>query len=459
LNAQTPKRRVGEYHGANGKPTWAATGVNDLAIDYVNEQVWEYYTKSTTIAVTDRWRVVTDTITTNAYFGIKGDKGDKGDRGTDGVCPSCPPTSGGWNASMFPFIIVVPNGVDDTQQLQRALDSSRVTMKSIPLFGTYKMSSGLIVAREHTFLNITGHARLVAINSNKWTFISSPLPPNNGDAEGAYTNRRINISMLHFYGMNNAQSGINLQSSLGIEISHCYGWGLNTFIEMPFGLRGKIDMCEANGCRVGFVITSGVNRWQGAGSSTSCSNGAIFTNNRVYCQSWTDTAVIMVDASHLQMRNNVIEGHSAKVGLYYNSTSPTADGANLYDWHFELINGTTDAQLIIRSSTRTHILDRVYFYTNPAWTTMKGWHLKLEGGGYKQIDFVNYSSGKSYDGSKGASIAHDAGTNYNFINCDDPLRNQTTVKSLFNANINYSCGTTAGTRGANTFCFQNPINR
>ena len=504
--AQT-KRRVGEYY-VTTKPTFAATAVNDLAIETPIRKVWEYYTNSTTVTTENRWREVTDTAITNRYFSnaINGTNGTNGTNGANGkdatitigsvntttlpagsqaqvtITDANPSTSdatlnfqfgipqgaqgasgsggsGTINMGQFPFIIVISNKVDDTAQLQAAIDSAKTNWKTIWLNGVYRVSNTLWVAREHIFLDIRGYAELRAINSNKFTMLMSPVPPNNGDAEGAYTNRRISIDKIHFRGLNNAQSGINFQSSLGVSITECYGWELDVFITMPFGLRAKIDHCEANGCRVGFVITTGEGRWQGAGSSTSCSNGAIFTNNRVYCQSWTDTAVVMVDASHLQMRNNVIEGHSAKVGLYYKSTATTADGANLYDWHFELINGTTDAQLIIRSSTRNHTLDRVYFYTNPNWTSMKGWHLKLEGGGYKQIDFVNYSSGKFYDGSKGASIAHDAGTNYNFINCDDPLRNQTTVKSLFNATINYACGTTAGTRGANTFCFQNPVNR
>jgi hypothetical protein len=452
LQAVGQKRRVGEYLNIVGQPTFAATAVNDLSVDPVNQKVWEYFTNSTTVSPTNRWRLVTDTAITNRYFGLKGEKGD------NGVCPTCPPTSGGGtiNSIQFPFIIVISNKVDDTAQLQAAIDSSKVNWKTIWLNGVYRVSNTLWVAREHIFLDIRGYAELRAINSNKFTILMSPAPPNNSDAEGAYTNRRISIDKIHFRGVNNAQSGINFQSSLGVSITECYGWELDIFITMPFSLRGKIDHCEANGCRVGFVITTGEGRWPNAGSSTSCSNGAIFTNNRVYCQSYTDTAVIMVDASHLQMRNNVVEGHSTKVGLYYKSTSTTADGANLYDWHFELINGATDAQVIIRSSTRTHILDRVYFYFNPNWTTPVGKFLKLEGGGYKQIQFVNYASGKFYDGSKGPMIQHEAGTSYKFVNCDDPLRNTTTIRSLFTASLNQACGINAG---ANTFCIENPPNR
>jgi len=118
----TAQRRVGEYYRI-GKPATNASGVNDLSIDSKANQVWEYYTNSSTVSTANRWRLVTDTSVTNRYFPIKGEKGDQGiqgvqgergqvgiqgvqgqqgiqgatgatgARGVDGVCPSCPPSS------------------------------------------------------------------------------------------------------------------------------------------------------------------------------------------------------------------------------------------------------------------------------------------------------------------------------------------------------------------------------
>ena len=52
------KRRVGEYYHV-GAPTFSATGVNDLSIDTKNGQVWEYFTKSTSLSIPKRWRMPT----------------------------------------------------------------------------------------------------------------------------------------------------------------------------------------------------------------------------------------------------------------------------------------------------------------------------------------------------------------------------------------------------------------
>lgn len=497
-----------------GRPTVAGSYLYDLSIDLKNGQVWEYYTTNGT-PVSNRWREITDPVLKAYYLnqsgtgipgpagpagpqgeqgltgpagpqgpqgpqgvpGVKGEKGDRGDTGPQGPqglqgptgpmgpagpqgpmgnCSQCP--ASGWNPSQFPFIIVNPSGGDDRAALQAAIDSTRVSWKSIPVWGKYRLSGGLNIPVEQLYLRIQGYAEFHATNTNKWAFFSSPVPVNNGDAEGRYTNRRIHISHLKLVGMGNAQTGFDMKANLGVEISHVYGDNLDKFIDMPFVMRGKVDMCEANGCRIGFIITSAEGYWSMSGSSESAApNGFTFTNNRVYTKSNSDTCVIISNGSHIMIDNIVMEGYGSKVGMYYNSGSTTADGARLSRVHFEFpIAGTTDAQLIIRSGTRTHILDRVYFYTNPTWTVMKGLHLKLEGGGYKQVQFVNYDSGKFYDGSKGPTIKHDPGTSYKFVNCDDPLRNTNTIRSLFTASLNQACGTNAG---ANTFCIENPPNR
>jgi hypothetical protein len=180
-------------------------------------------------------------------------------------------------------------------------------------------------------------------------------------------------------------------------------------------------------------------------------------DNRVYCKGNTTVAVTVADASSVDINGLVIEGNTCGIGLYYKSTSPTATGLRLKRFHFECVNGTSDAQIVIRSSTRTHILDSPLFYFNPQWTTPKGKFIRLEGGGYKQVQFTNLDSGKFYDGSKGPVIAHEAGTSYKFVNCDDPLRSWATVASLFDSTlIRQACGTNAG---ANAVCLENPINR
>ena len=385
--------------------------------------------------------------------GIQGIQGETGPAGPQG-----PPGPSGGSTGPGNFITVEPNGTDDTLNLQAAIDLAFVTMKTIKLAGVYRVSKALVVPKNIPFLHVQGWAELRAINSNTWSFFYSPVPANNAEAEGQYTFRRIIIENLKFVGNNWAQTAIDIQSTEGVTVQHLWGYDLKLGIHAPFWLRGMIYKTEWNGCIEGIRLIDGEGLWQNATGANSCPNGTSMIDNRVYCKTNTTTAVTVANGSNIDINGLVVEGNTCGIGLYYKSTSTTATGLRLKRFHFECINGTSDSQIVIRSSTRTHILDAPLFYFGPAWTARKGWFLRLEGSGYKQVQFINYDSGKFYDGSKGPVIQHENGTSYKFVNCDDPLRNFNTVKSLFQSsvNLNQACGTNAG---ANAICLENPINR
>ena len=490
------QRHVGEYYD-QGRLSKTASAVNDLFIDTKAQKVYRYYTSSSTVPVSQRWVQVTDTSITNRYFGAgglvgpqgpKGDKGDKGDQGFQGIqgptgpmgpkgdqgvqgltgaqgpkgdtgpagpigpqgpmgnCSGCPTGGGGVNMSAFPFIVVIPNGSDDTDQLQRAIDSSKVNMKTIWLAGVYKMSRGLLIDKGHLYLRIMGWARLTAINQNEWTFFYTQNPIDNADAEGGpYTFRLIEFSHLEIRGWGRKQIGFDLKSSEGMSIYMCELQDLKVGAICAFWLRGSIERCEFNGCIEAIKVTSGSGIWPNAGIATSSSNGFSLVDNRVYSKTMT-TAVRVEDASNVKIDGLVIEGGVVDIGLYYGGVSNTATGLVLQRFHFECPTGATDHQIVIRSSTQTHILYQPGFYP-------KGKYLRVEGGGYPNIQFWNYSSGDFVlDGSGTKVFTHMSGASWQFLNCDDPIRTYASVLPLFDTKgvtMREACGYNAG---ANAIC-------
>lgn len=71
-----------EYFDVVGRPTFRGSQKGDLAIDFVNETVWEYYTTSYGVSNPDRWKPVDDPRIVNMYF-PKGGSG-QGQDGQDG---------------------------------------------------------------------------------------------------------------------------------------------------------------------------------------------------------------------------------------------------------------------------------------------------------------------------------------------------------------------------------------
>ncbi len=262
--------------------------------------------------------------TLNFTFAIpQGATGPQGPSGTGGGTIGVSPTR----------IYVIPNGVDDTANLQAALNEQRTTGKKIELAGTYKLSSGLVIAKDHLFVNIEGWAKLQAINQNPWTFFSSPVPASTAEAEGQYTQRKIKMSNLILQGWGKQQTGIDLFAWEGAKFEQIWGGELKRFMDVTFGLRTIIEECEANGCTDGFIIRSGAGRWADATTSNSCSNGTTLSHCRVYCAG-TNVGIGIYDASGCVIDYPVVEGGSVNRGIDYASMSPTSTGLKLYRYDF-----------------------------------------------------------------------------------------------------------------------------
>lgn len=381
--------------------------------------------------------------TLNFNFGIP--QGQKGDTGATGA-----PGSGGSGTVVGSpgRIYVTPNGSDDTANLQAALLEQKTTGKKIELAGTYKLSSGLTIAPDHLYTNIEGWAKLQAINQTPFTFFSSPVPTDTVQAEGQYTQRKIKMSNLILQGWGKLQTGIDLFAWEGAKFEQIWGGEMKRFMDVTFGLRTIIEECEANGCTDGFIVRSGQGRWSNATTSNSCSNGTTLSHCRVYCAG-TNIGIGVYDASGCVIDYPVVEGGSVNRGIDYASMSPTSTGLKLYRYHFECNGTVSDAQVVIRSSTMTHVLDAPQFGVNGAC-------VRVEGGGYPQIVIRDISSGR-FPAAPGR-FKHMAGASWQFENCDDPLRSFASVITNFDqggVTMREACGFNAG---ANAICVK-PVSR
>jgi len=360
-----------------------------------------------------------------------------------------PGTSGGGTTTSSTRIFVAPNGVDDTQALQAAVNDAYASGKSIELAGVYRLSNGIKIAKDHKYLSITGWCEMRAINANTWTFFYTDVPATTAEAEGIYTLRKLKFSHIIFVGNGLNQTGFDLFASEGAEYSFIWGSELKLLMDITFGLRTKIDYCQATNCADGIKIRSGVGRWANATTSNSCSNGTIVQSYRWYGATTSKVALSVYDAGNVVIDYPVIEGWGCTIGIDFNGTSPTSTGLDVRRLHFECTNPASIAVIKIRSSTQSH------FINAPAFAKPSIYVLVETPGGYPNVTISNISNERMYWNGT-SKIFSNAGANWMFDHCDLQLT-QTKINGMFTGTIpNNGCGTGAG---SNTWCNTNPINR
>jgi hypothetical protein len=374
--------------------------------------------------------------------GIQGPKGDKGDQGIQG-----PPGSGGGGSASLPFIYVVPNNVDDTANIQAAINDSYVSGRALYLAGKYRLSSGIKIQKDHRYLEIKGWAQLYAINTNAWTFFYTDLPTSNGEAEGVMTMRRLKFSNLVLYGNSQAQTGFDIMATEAAVYEYIWCYDMKLGLNVSFGLRTKIDFCEMNACIDGVKVISGAGRWTGATNSNSCSNGTLISYLRTYNAVNTNVALEVSDASNVEINYFVIEGGKVNIGLLYNAMSTTSTGLNVRKIHYECAQVAGTAVVKIRSSTMNHAI------IEPAFGKQSIYVMVDNGGvGYPNVTISDISSNRIYWNGVD-KIFHNTGGNWTFSNCDDPMRQASELQKMFT-------GTPVQQgSGPNSFRITNPINR
>ena len=434
-----------EYFNVTGKPTFIGSTIGSYAVDYTNKQVWR--STSTNSA---QWTLETNQNIINMYLGVKGDPGPAGTPGRDGVCPSCPPVSGGSSQNIY---YIVSNGVDDQPAIQRAVDSSYVTGRSITLDGKLKLSKGVKIQKDHRYLNIKGMAELEATNENIWTFFYSDAPQNVTEAESIYAFRKINFEHLILKGKNKKQNGFDLHATEGAIYYHIWCYDLNTAINISFGLRNWVNFCEVNCCVDGVLVQSGAGRYidnTGNTTSTSCSNGTVIDNLRAYgCENVSNVGLKIYDASLVKVDGLVVEGHQFNIGLDENNTSSTSTGLNAERIHFECRLPAKVAVIKIRSSTAIHTINRPNFIKPSTYVL-------TESVGYPFVNIMNAENQRIYWDGTSKIFSSGSGTSWKFTQCDEPFHTQSNISKMFDRVMNQGCGIGSG---ANSWCAEDPVNR
>ncbi len=305
--------------------------------------------------------------------GPKGDKGDKGDIGPQGpqgiqgipgiqgpkgdTGPMGPPGSGSGGSSSI-FIEVLPNGTDDTVNLQNAINLAKSTGRPIALAGNYKISNSLTIAKDHYNLIIYGNwSKIQALNSNFSTFIKRTAPTDNGDAN-VMISAKYALYNLYFSGYSN-QIGLDLGPTYGSEYKCIWGDSLKEVIHLRFALRTTIDNCFAINCLNGFIVDMG--NWTGADNANSQSNHTIITNCRVYMPPNGQVGYGIYAASGCAVRDSIIEGFIVTKGIDFDGkNSNVVKDFTIFNTHFECVNGATEAFIKIRLAGGVVTIDKCF---------------------------------------------------------------------------------------------------
>lgn len=378
--------------------------------------------------------------------GIQGATGPQGPKGDTG--PQGPPGPAGDGSTVLPFIYVEANGVDDTANIQAAVNQSYINGKSIRLAGVYRFSSGVVIAKDHKYLDISGWAELRAINNNEFTFFYSPTPVDTDEAEGIYTQRKISFNNLVFKGLSNKQTAIDIFATEGATYNHIWCYDLKRGLDLTFALRNDVNFCEATNCTDGIILRSGSGRWGNATTSNSCSNGTVLRSPRVYGSATSSvTGIGIYDTSNVEVLNPIIEGFKfSNAGIDWQSMSSTSTGAYIFKPHFECAQFCN--AILVRSSTMTHIIEAPNFIK-------PGVYISVSGAGYPQVNVRDVTNGRVYFDGTTKIFKHFAGTSWKFTNCDNPFT-ASNIPLMIDGSVSQGCGTGAG---ANKWCIENPPNR
>jgi len=363
-----------EYFKIVGKPTIVAPTLGSYSVDFTNKQVWRSTSKTTA-----QWTLETDTNIIKMYLGGRdGKDGKDGINGRDGVCPSCPPTSGGGSTAETPFIYVKPYGsaatlaqagiptsnytgftvtssdMVDWANLQQAVIDQEKTGKVIELIAkTYYVNRSVQAGKYQSFVVIRGnYAKIATTNSTAFAVLGRPSPTDNGDAN-VMIQSIWNIENITFTGAN-TQVGVEPGPTYGVEgsgslFSQLQFNGLKEAIHTRFCLNADIIKPAFSNCVSGAIIDMG--NWTGADNANSQSNNVRIYKPRWYGGGSQDAAIRYLAASGGVVDQPIIEGGGTlRVGIEFDgkASNVVKDGAIINGYHFENVNGATEAALKVR---------------------------------------------------------------------------------------------------------------
>lgn len=160
----------------------------------------------------------------------------------------------------------------------------------------------------------------------------------------------------------------------------------------------------------------------------------------------TNTAITVKDVSNVVIDYPVIEGFKVNTGIDYNATSSTSTGADIRRLHYECANPVGNAVVKLRSSTMSHYISAPGFMKQSIFVSLEA------AGGYPNVTLSHISSNRLYWNGVD-KIFRNAGGNWTFEDCDDPMRQTTELRKMFTGT------SVTNTSGPNSVRITLPVNR
>lgn len=251
----------------------------------------------------------------NLNFGIP--KGDKGDTG-----------SGGGTAVNTASIVVVPNGTDDTNNLQAAIQASKDYGKGIELYGRYKTTRDVLLDKDHLRLHID--SKLATLEGFG---IKRVKPVDNNEALNTMVAAKYIVKGLNFKG-----GAFEPGPSYGSKYEDLSFEGATAFFKLQFSLGAKVNNPYFTNCNKGLIVDYG--DWSGANNFNSQSNHTQINGGRFYGHSSSELGIGIYAASGCSVKDFIIEGHSVKTGIDWDAKgSSVVKDFSIENVHYECPNG------------------------------------------------------------------------------------------------------------------------
>lgn len=247
---------------------------------------------TTTVAPNQPAKVTDGDPSQNVTLNFEIPKGDKGDAGT-----------GGGTSVNTASIVVVPNGTDDTNNLQAAIQASKDYGKSIELYGKYKTTRDVTIDKDH--LNLVIDSKLATIEGFG---IKRIKPTDNNEALNTMVTAKYIVGALKFKG-----GSFEPGPSYGSHYSDLSFEGASSFLKLQFSLGTKVDNPYFTNCNKGLIIDYG--DWSGANNFNSQSNSTTVNGGRFYGHSSSEVGIGIYAASGCSVKDFIIEGEYVKTGI------------------------------------------------------------------------------------------------------------------------------------------------
>lgn len=166
------------------------------------------------------------------------------------------------------------------------------------------------------------------------------------DSAGNWYQYRFNVHDIAFTG--SGSNGLSLNCTYGSRISNCTFNGKDTALIGIFCLKTVVENCLFTNSKYGgSIFMTGVNKWQGAGASTSASNHTYYVTNRVFNAQGALFGAAFLGASGNYINNFISEGKQPVNHIILDDQNSTTCW-NDYMCNLHLESAATGAGILIK---------------------------------------------------------------------------------------------------------------